>query len=241
MLDISSADSIIILDELASAIRKALQASKIERCNALHHDLDAGDALIKAQAQVSAGWKRWLRENCFLSVRTALLYQQLARHRDEIEAEIERVGELSLRAAVRLIAKPGAPRATSKLKPDFLLAWQGSTDAELTASLEQIPLKDFLRVMPAAWRAELARRGVQHDDQSDNRDDRLAKILRTALSHIATADLPGTGKPAAQGQEHSALTALRTALTVLHAVERDLHDVQVVLRPRQSRETKRAA
>jgi hypothetical protein len=94
------------LDDLARRIRAALQASRPERCNALHHDLDIGDMLTEVQAQVTTGWKRWLRENCFLSERTALLYQQLARHRTEIEAEIERVGELSLRAARRLIAKP---------------------------------------------------------------------------------------------------------------------------------------
>ena len=34
------------------------------------------------------------------------LMTQLARHREKIEVEIERVGELSLRAARRFIAKP---------------------------------------------------------------------------------------------------------------------------------------
>jgi len=79
------------LEDLARQVRAGLELARRERCNALHHDLDVGDALLEAQARVSTGWKRWLRENCFLSVRTALLYQRLARHRDEIEAEIERV------------------------------------------------------------------------------------------------------------------------------------------------------
>src|SRR5262245_12345760 len=91
-----------VLEDLAAVIRKARRASHAERCNALHHDLDAGDALLAAQKRVSSNWKQWLRENCFLSVRTAMLYMQLARHRAEIEAEIERVGGLSLRAAIRL-------------------------------------------------------------------------------------------------------------------------------------------
>jgi hypothetical protein len=94
------------LPDLALQVRAHLQASRRDRCNALHHDLDAGDALIKAQERVSSGWKRWLKDNCFLSVRTAMLYMRLARHREEIEAEIERAGDLSLRAAVRLISTP---------------------------------------------------------------------------------------------------------------------------------------
>ena len=103
------------LDELARQIRAGLELARRERCNALHHDLDIGDALLEPQARVSSGWKRWLRENCFLSVRTALLYQRLARHRAEIEAEIERVGELSLRAAVRLLTTPtnSTPRSAA--------------------------------------------------------------------------------------------------------------------------------
>jgi hypothetical protein len=54
------------LDDLARQIRSALLAARQNRCNALHHDLAAGDALIVAQERVSSGWNRWLRENCFL-------------------------------------------------------------------------------------------------------------------------------------------------------------------------------
>jgi hypothetical protein len=66
-------------------------------------------------------WKKWLRDNCFLSVSTAQLYQQLARHRDEIEAEVERTGvELGVRAARRLISKskPRNPTSGSLTAPD---------------------------------------------------------------------------------------------------------------------------
>jgi hypothetical protein len=93
------------LDQLARRIRESRKAAQKAGVTALHHILDAGDALNAAQAQVSTGWKRWLRDNCSLSVRTALLYQQLANHREEIEAEISQAGELSLRSARRLISK----------------------------------------------------------------------------------------------------------------------------------------
>jgi hypothetical protein len=112
------------LDALAARIRTALEAARVARSNALDRALDAGDALNMAQSCVSSGWKRWLRTNCFLSPSTALLYQQLARHRSEIEAKIEEIGELSLRAARRLVTKrkPAEPETT------------GSTE------LEQIPI-----------------------------------------------------------------------------------------------------
>jgi hypothetical protein len=110
----------------------------------LHQDLAVGDALIEAQARVSSNWKQWLRENCFLSVRTALLYQRLARHRAEIEAEIERAGELSLRAAVRLIAEPSTRNATPP-KPSLVTAIkkrqyypEGRWPMELRANAEAV-------------------------------------------------------------------------------------------------------
>ena len=58
------------------------------------------------------------------------LYMQLARHREKIEVEIERVGELSLRAARRFIAKP---RATTLSKPKPLKTKAGETDDRMSA------------------------------------------------------------------------------------------------------------
>jgi hypothetical protein len=96
-----------VLDELAARICSGLKAAAEARCHAWHHHLDIGDALIEAQERVSIGWKRWLRTNCALSVRSAFRYAQLARQRDKIEAEIQATGgALSMRAALRLITEP---------------------------------------------------------------------------------------------------------------------------------------
>jgi len=74
------------LAELAQMIRESMDHARTAWSNALGHVLDAGDALNAAQEQVAkkqvTNWKKWLRDNCFLSVSTAQLYQQLARHRD---------------------------------------------------------------------------------------------------------------------------------------------------------------
>jgi hypothetical protein len=106
------------LPALGEAIRRHIEAAQRAGVTALHHTLAAGDALIEAQSRVSTNWKDWLRANCFLSVRTALLYQQLARHRAEIEAEMSRVSDLTLRAARRFITKPKATATVEKPKKD---------------------------------------------------------------------------------------------------------------------------
>jgi len=134
------------LAEFAQRIRSALQASRADRCNALHHDLEVGEALIEAQDHVTTGWKSWLGENCPLSVRTGMLYMQLARHRAEIEAEIERVGELSLRAAVRLVTKKKLPEPESTEPPKpaaVVIAISKATDAGLSG--ERVPLSGAAR------------------------------------------------------------------------------------------------
>jgi hypothetical protein len=77
---------ILDVEELAATIRREFEEVRRAGCNALHHAMKAGDALNDAQERITGNWKRWLRENCFVSVRTAFLYQRLARHRDQIEA-----------------------------------------------------------------------------------------------------------------------------------------------------------
>jgi hypothetical protein len=100
------------LEHLAHEIRKALNASQQAGATVWHRRFEAGEALIAAESQVPAGeWKKWLRANCFLSVRTAFRYVQLARKRDEIEAILAEGKELSLNAAIRRFSKPKTKKA----------------------------------------------------------------------------------------------------------------------------------
>jgi hypothetical protein len=93
--------------QLAAAIRDEIQQARTAWRNALRHAMAAGDALNAVQPKIAErgiNWKKWLKENCFVSDRTAQLYQQLANHRDQIEAELQAKGELSLRGARQLIS-----------------------------------------------------------------------------------------------------------------------------------------
>jgi hypothetical protein len=94
------------LDQLAGLIR--ICVSEIQRAclTALDIAMECGDALNEAQSRVPTGsWIRWLDESCSMARSTAALYQQLANHRDEIEAEMSRYPGLSIRAARALITK----------------------------------------------------------------------------------------------------------------------------------------
>jgi hypothetical protein len=200
-----------VLDDLAARIRTALQAARQARSNALDHALKAGDALNAAQELVSSGWKRWLRTNCFLSPSTALLYQQLARHRPEIEAKIEQIGELSLRAARRLVAKP--TKRKPKPKSDFTVAWNQASIEELMRHFDKLGVIGFLRVISVRFRRELEGRLRKEKAEGEPEPHyQMTMVLRTALGHLKIADDPKTSRPVALSQEIAALNALRGLL-----------------------------
>ena len=224
------------LDELAHRIRTALQISRQDRCNALHRDLDAGDTLIEAQRRVSTGWKKWLRKNCFISVRTAMLYMRLARHREEIEAEIERAGELSLRAAIRLIAEPSNHPSKPKRQIDLLAAWRAATDAERTYALAAISINEFYAVMPTSWRAHIETRAAKPRAESEP-FIKASEVLRRALSLMKINNTPGTTQEEASNAEREALTALGRLNVILAGAGID----EVTIVKRHAKERRRAA
>jgi hypothetical protein len=143
-----------LLEQLAAKIRAAFEDARKHRCSALQCSIDAGDALLQAQAQVTTGWTRWLRTNCGASERTGFICMKLAKYRAELETRLRRGEELSVRAALRLIAK-----LEGKDKPKVKLATKlrSNVDAEITAALIELGLERFLRVMPGEWRAKIQR------------------------------------------------------------------------------------
>jgi hypothetical protein len=158
------------LDTLACRIRAAHEGFQNSMRNALRLALDAGDALIEAKTQVPDGtWHRWLKDNCFPSIRTAQLYIQLAQHREEIESELERVTILSLSAARRLImssadksdAEPINVHGSAS-KPDAVIQllpfWQAASDTQRSQFLAAIGLPALLAAMSEDMRNELEQR-----------------------------------------------------------------------------------
>jgi hypothetical protein len=143
------------IGDLAHIIRDEIGKAQMVWSNALGHAMNAGDALIEVQPKVGIRWKKWLKENCFVAVSTAELYMQLARHRDDIEAELQSKGELSLRGARQLISKSstksksnsrsGAPEETLEAH------WHRATVRARAAFLDTIGIDAVLDAMSPAF------------------------------------------------------------------------------------------
>jgi len=170
----TSGEEGVPLEDLAYQIRTGIKDLKGALGNALRIALDVGDALAAARKRVpSRKWQSWLRENCLLSVRTANLYVELAGHRDEIEAEIDRAGEMSLRAAKRLISKrpedapdkdapPAGGREPPPSKPGRPTTRpQGKDDAAHDIGADSCREAERLRVRVEELQAQVRQRDIK--------------------------------------------------------------------------------
>jgi hypothetical protein len=229
------------LHELAQIIEELRAAEREAGRNALRIRLDIGSALLAVQERLtsdddpvqrvapsrSLGWKRWLRLNCpSFSVRTAFLYQQLARHRSEIEREIARTGEMSVREAVRFVTAP-SPRQPKKPTPDLVAALRKASAGEVAAALESRGFNFFLQAIPAAFRPQLEERIVSLRADKGEPVLKVTSILRKALSLIKVASAPGTSAAVGRANEQEALVALRQLNGLLISGGFDLNDLVV--------------
>jgi hypothetical protein len=229
------------LPTLAKTIRDEHRAVQAAGGALLHHAMNAGDALTVAQEKVSGNWKSWLHENCFLSVHTALVYQRLARHREQIEAEVERAGDLSLRAALRLIVKPrGEAKKAAKNQPTLLENWKRASDIERTTLLDHVGVDGIRRAASVDFLRKLQER-VRVEKVNSNPDALITDLFSKALSLIVTADAPETSKSVADSNIHEALNSLRMVVKKLGASQHTYHDISVGISAGKARATRRAA
>jgi hypothetical protein len=183
------------LTEIAATIRAELRSEGKVGAALLHHAMRAGDGLNLAQAnqhKTNLTWKQWLRANCLISPRTALVRQQLARHREEIEAEVQRVGDyFSIRAALRKITKT-KKKSSDKPKPptdvaSFLSIWNKADHQTRVAILDLIGIDALLEALSQQLRREIERRVLNRHHKASAKtngkfNEQAAAALRQALS-----------------------------------------------------------
>jgi Protein of unknown function (DUF3102) len=210
------------LDALGKAVREHLQASANAAQNLLEHTLDAGDALIRAKAQVKHGeWLPWLKL-CDLSADKAERYMKLARHRAELNSA--GVRNLSLSAALKLVAKkkPVNRPKTKKSRPanhfDALVWWSGASTEARSRFIDGVGLKLLLAAIPPSWRR-------QAEQAIGPVSSPATTLLKLALS---------------TNTDGEAIAALAAVKRVLAANRYDLHDVEIRLN-NQNRRFGRAA
>ena len=109
------------LPSLASRINAAHADCEAAARKALSHALEAGRLLCEAKAMIPHGqWLAWLATHCRLSSRTARLYMRLHEHRGLLGSKRQRVANLPIREAARLIAGPVSAKSPRELS-DFEL------------------------------------------------------------------------------------------------------------------------
>jgi hypothetical protein len=93
------------LVELAARIKVEYEAVAPIMRQALLHVMAAGDLLLEAKSRLKHGeWTPWLLEHCDIPERTVNRYMRLAKNRAVVEAEMEKCADLSVNAAIRLLA-----------------------------------------------------------------------------------------------------------------------------------------
>jgi hypothetical protein len=98
---------LVLLGTLAHRINAEHHACEKLARSTVDHALEAGHLLYEAKDLCEHGdWGAWLSGNFEGSERTAQLYMRLYRRRPELEAKAQRVADLPLREAVRLLADP---------------------------------------------------------------------------------------------------------------------------------------
>jgi hypothetical protein len=93
------------LTDLAHRIKAEHEAVSDALKESVRHAITAGELLIEAKQQLKHGqWLPWLKDHCAISERTAQLYMRCARNRDAIEANTQRVADLTLNEAAAMLA-----------------------------------------------------------------------------------------------------------------------------------------
>jgi hypothetical protein len=124
------------LTTLAAAIQKEVKGACDSFRTGLLHAKRAGELLAKAKALCLHGsWLPWLTDKCGgISERTAQVYIQIADGWDEIEAKAQRITDLTINAARKLLSEPAADNDG---KPTAApVAAHGATQSETSPNAE---------------------------------------------------------------------------------------------------------
>jgi hypothetical protein len=206
--------------ELVTAIRNAYAAVQAARANALARGLDTGDALLKLQetffsgCKIPTSWQLRLEEECSIPWSTAKLYMQLARHRDDIEAEMIRVPELSLRAARRLISKKSPPASQDKSAAMLVSTEIAGADIGPNSKGENERL--LARVEHEKRRLEIENVGLRSEIEEMKAEFAAGRMLRAVSNEDFFSELVRRVSNGVWKKHQTALRAIRRALDSEH-------------------------
>jgi hypothetical protein len=209
-------------------VRDLHRAAEQAGCNALHHALDAGDALIQVQKQVTGPWKEWLAANCSVPTRTALLYVQLAKHREKIEMHL---GELSIRGALRLITKP-KQKTARKLRHDeasLQSLWARAPEQEKAAFCDAVGIAGFRKIWSLNFHRALLD-SVRMEKAEADPAVNMNRMLWSALLLLTSIDEPKSTEIMRLANTRQLLSVLRILNKTIRAVDNSKEDALSIVK-----------
>lgn len=178
------------LDDLTQRFFELHRAVENSKSHALYKAMDAGDCLIEIRRQVrkqtpAQTWDQWL-DSHQIPRSTGFLYIRVAEHRGRVEAEIARVGDLSLRGARDLLETPRKSRASSSSSQSpGRVGCGGFSKAELEQkACDAIEAKQKAEAKLANVRAELnsVKAELAEMQGAGNDLETATKLFRSACS-----------------------------------------------------------
>ncbi|HET8920930.1 MAG TPA: DUF3102 domain-containing protein [Xanthobacteraceae bacterium] len=172
------------LKQLASEINRAYQQIIDGEKKSIEYATEIGEMLIAAKKQHGehGKWLDWLKAECpNIAETTATLYMRIAKNGDKLAAEAEangqRVADLTIRGAARLLAKPkndGAPRSSRSRTKASDEPVQSAVSPDLPSLLMNVGADELVTALrQAKWDGEEVKK--------------LVSILTASLQSTASA------------------------------------------------------
>ncbi|MGB6286343.1 MAG: DUF3102 domain-containing protein [Xanthobacteraceae bacterium] len=154
------------LKQLATEINRAYQQIIDGEKKSIEYATEIGEMLIAAKKQHGehGKWLAWLKAECpQIAETTAALYMRIAKNGDVLAAAVEangqRVADLTIRGAAKLLAKPKNPNAPPRQrKVDEEPAPHG-VSSDLPTLLESVDVDELVTALQQAkWDVEKVRK-----------------------------------------------------------------------------------
>src|SRR5262249_4049118 len=139
-----SAD-LISSNDLAGRINAAHEEVKKALWRGAEQAIEAGRLLLQAKATVRHGnWLEWVGANCRFSERTAQLYMRLAEEAPRLETKTQRIADLTVNDAIKLLEPLKSPE-----EPRILPGRRGKRRDPVLDAIKNGPLA----ILQRAWEA----------------------------------------------------------------------------------------
>jgi hypothetical protein len=187
------------LAELARQINEEHRAGEAALRASVQHALRAGELLLAAKKRVGHGsWRDWMAAHVQVAERTAQSYMRLAKKWPTLGEKTQRVADLSLREALKVLAEADQDEPLC-VPPDFQYqyGYVGFTEAEVVVLRPTVLIVEFIPSLahPGFWRFAVIS-VVRHDEDDEHSEHYWDYNFRgVRLDHLMWKYLRQTYQP----------------------------------------------